>query len=126
MLTHFFGFYSLAACVEAAVSQSKKVVSSAAAAVVGIGLFTAPIDSAQAQSGIPVVTEFCIYSNAASDYGLSRGYLACLPTLDTSSSSLELKLQIMFKILAVCMAIICLFRAISSTIIGPSWMAGGF
>ena len=89
MDTKFFVFYSLAACVAAAISQSKKAVSAVAAVVVGIGLLTAPIDSAQAQSGIPEVTEFCIFSNAASDYGLSRGYTGCLPLLDLSGSSLE-------------------------------------
>ena len=46
----FFGFYSLAACVAAAVSQSKKAVSAAAAVVVGIGLLTAPMEKAQAQT----------------------------------------------------------------------------
>ena len=47
------------------------------------------MESAQGQSGIPEVTEFCIISNAASDYGLSRGYLACLPFFAFSGSSLE-------------------------------------
>ena len=58
-------------------------------AIVGAGLLAAPLEQAQAQSGIPVVTEFCIFSNAASDYGLSRGYTGCLPLLDISGSSLE-------------------------------------
>ena len=72
----------------AAVSESKKAVSAVVAAVVGIGLFLAPMEKAQAnhgQSGIPVVTELCIISNAASDYELSRGYLVCLPSFDLSS-----------------------------------------
>ena len=67
MLTHFFGFYSLAACVTAAVSQSKKAVSAVAAAVVGIGLFLAPMESAQGQGFASVPTIFSVdidcYSN---------------------------------------------------------------
>ena len=58
-------------------------------AIVGAGLLAAPLEQAQAQTGIPEVTEFCIISNAASDYELTRGYLACLPFFDTSSSSEE-------------------------------------
>ena len=58
-------------------------------AIVGAGLLAAPLEQAQAQTGIPEVTEFCIISNAASDYELSRGYLACLPIFDTSSSPEE-------------------------------------
>ena len=60
MTNLFFGFYSLAACVAAAVSQSKKAVSAAAAVVVGIGLLTAPIDSAHGQfsgSGLTTVSQ---------------------------------------------------------------------
>ena len=56
MVTHFYGFNWLAACVAAVVSGSKKAVSAAAAAVVGIGLFLAPMESVQANHGdIPVV-----------------------------------------------------------------------
>ena len=56
MITHFYGFNWLAACVAAAVSESKKAVSAVAAAVVGIGLFLAPMEKAQANHGdIPVV-----------------------------------------------------------------------
>ena len=58
MATNLFGFNWLAACVAASVSQSKKAVSAAAATIVGIGLLTAPIDSAQAnhgQSFVPTV-----------------------------------------------------------------------
>ena len=54
----FHSIYSLAACVAAAVSQSKKAVSAAAAAIVGIGLFLAPMESAQTnhgQSTVPTV-----------------------------------------------------------------------
>ena len=88
MTTHFYGFNWLAICVAAVVSESKKAVSAVAAAVVGVGLLCSPIESAQAnhgQSTIPVVTEFCVISNAASDYELTRGYTACLPVWDVSS-----------------------------------------
>ena len=90
MSTHFYGFNVLAVCVAAAVSGSKKAVSAAAAAVVGIGLLTAPIDSAQAnhgQSSIPVVIDFSVVSNAASDYELTRGYLVDPPLLGNLSVS---------------------------------------
>ncbi len=52
----FRSIYSLVACVAAAVSKSKKAVSTIAAAVVGIGLLVTPI-GAQAQSSFPVVSE---------------------------------------------------------------------
>ena len=60
MFPKSFGFNWLTVCVAAAVSESKKAVS-AAAAVVGIGLFLAPMDQAQGQhfdgdlGGVPVV-----------------------------------------------------------------------
>ena len=57
MLSHFYGFNWLTVCVAAVVSGFKKAVSAAAAAVVGVGLLCSPIESAQAQSGIPTVTE---------------------------------------------------------------------
>ena len=43
MLTRFVGFNWLAVCVAAVVSESKKAVSAVAAAVVGIGLLSAPL-----------------------------------------------------------------------------------
>ena len=89
MSTRFFGFYSLAACVAAAVSQSKKAVSAVAAAVVGIGLLTAPIDSAHGQTGTPEVTDFCIVLNEASDYELRYGWVTCVPQLSTLGSPVE-------------------------------------
>ena len=49
MSKNIFGFNWLAACVAAVVSESKKAVSAVAAAVVGIGLFLAPMEKAQAQ-----------------------------------------------------------------------------
>ena len=56
MDTKYFSFYSLAACVAAAISQSKKAVSAAVVTIVWIGLLTAPMESAQANHGdIPVV-----------------------------------------------------------------------
>ena len=82
----FFGFYSLAACVAAAVSQSKKAVSAAAAVVVGIGLLTAPIDSAQAQTGIPEVTHLIFLTDEASDYELSQGWDAVWANIDVSGA----------------------------------------
>ena len=60
MATHFYGFNWLAACVAAVVSESKKAVSAVAAAVVGIGLFLAPMEKAQAQlsgSGMATVSQ---------------------------------------------------------------------
>ena len=68
-------------CVAAIVSGFKKAVSATAAAVVGIGLFIAPMEKAEANhgSGIPVVTDFFVISNAASDYELSRGYYVPFP-----------------------------------------------
>ena len=57
MSSFYFRFYSLSAVVAAAVSQSKKAVSAVAAAVVGIGLFLAPMESVQAQSGVSTVTQ---------------------------------------------------------------------
>ena len=64
----FFGFYSLAACVAAAVSQSKKAVSAAAAVVIGIGLLTAPIDSAHGQVlSHSIVTGVTLTFDAPSD-----------------------------------------------------------
>ena len=50
MFNHFFGLNWLAACVAAVVSEFKKAVSAAAAAVVGIGLFLAPMESLQAET----------------------------------------------------------------------------
>ena len=55
---NFLSTYGLAAVVAAAVSESKKAVSATAAVVVGIGLFMAPVESAQAnhgQSSVPTV-----------------------------------------------------------------------
>ena len=64
-----FGFYSLSAVVAAAVSQSKKAVSPVAAAVVGIGLFLAPMESVQAQSNPapPTVSSVTLTQDEASD-----------------------------------------------------------
>ena len=76
-------------CVAAVVSGFKKAVSAVAAAVVGVGLLCSPIESVQGQSGIPEVVEFCLISNAASDYELTRGYLACVTLMDVSASSPE-------------------------------------
>ena len=47
----------LAVCVAAAVLELKKAVSAVAAAVVGIGLFTAPMESAQGQgfASVPII-----------------------------------------------------------------------
>ena len=66
----------------------EKAVSAAAAAVVGIGLFLAPMEKAQAQTGMPEVTDFCVISNAASDYELSRGYFALCHNLQNISAKL--------------------------------------
>ena len=45
----FCSIQNLAACVAAAVSESKKTVPAVAAAVVSIGLLLSPVESAQAQ-----------------------------------------------------------------------------
>ena len=56
MFTKVYGFNVLAVCVAAVVSDFKKAVSAAAAAVVGVGLLCSPIESVQANHGdIPVV-----------------------------------------------------------------------
>ena len=93
MLTHFFGFYSLAACVAAAVSQSKKTVSAAAAAVVGVGLLCSPIDSVQAnhgQSTVPTVLSVDIDTDAESvswemSFGWLNGYCRLVNSQSVSS-----------------------------------------
>ena len=68
MVIRFFSFYSLAACVAAAVSQSKKAVSAVAAAVVGVGLFFSPIESVQAQTGMPEVTHLYLLASQTAPY----------------------------------------------------------
>ena len=75
----FHSIYSLAACVAAVVSESKKAVSAVAAAVVGIGLFLAPMEKAQAnhgQSNVPIVFSVDIDTDAESvSWEMSFGWL---------------------------------------------------
>lgn len=73
MFIRFVGINWLAVCVAAVVSESKKAVSAVAAAVVGVGLLCSPIESAQAQSGIPKVTGFCVLTRVA-DFTLESGW----------------------------------------------------
>ena len=78
MFTKFYDLNCLAVCVAAVVSGLKKAVSPVAAAVVGIGLFLAPIESAQAQESpyyyCPEVTGLTLFFVEASDYELSHGF----------------------------------------------------
>ena len=70
MFTKVYGFNWLAVCVAAVVSQSKKAVSAAAAAVVGIGLFLAPMESVQGQDSNPApptVSSVTLTQGEASD-----------------------------------------------------------
>ena len=82
-------FYSLAAVVAAAVSQSKKAVSPVAAAVVGVGLLCSPIESVQGQSSpyysCPEVTDVVVTTAEASDYELRHRFFISFD-IDTTGS----------------------------------------
>ena len=54
-------------------------------AIVGSGLLAAPLEQAEAQTGIPEVIELCIVSNEASDYELRHGWADCRVNWDVSS-----------------------------------------
>ena len=53
-------------------------------AIVGAGLLAAPLEQAQAQTGIPEVTELCILANGA-DPTLTSGWKDCHVNWDVSS-----------------------------------------
>ena len=53
-------------------------------AIVGAGLLAAPLEQAQAQTGIPEVTELCILAKGA-DPTLSSGWTDCNVNWDVSS-----------------------------------------
>lgn len=78
-MTACFSFYFVESfgdgCFCASISESKKAVSDAAPVVVGIGLLTAPIDSAQANHGdIPLVLSVDIYSSSRVGFSLTHDW----------------------------------------------------
>ena len=58
-------------------------------ALVVAGLLAAPLEKAEAQTGIPEVTHFFLFANEASDYELTHGWWGATADLDTSSAGVE-------------------------------------
>ena len=54
--------------------------------IVGAGLLAAPLEQAEAQTGMPEVTHLFLFANEASDYELTHGWYDVWANLDTSSA----------------------------------------